>query len=477
MAIDSAYPDAAPIAAAHPAPTRFSRTEALALALMDASMLVLAVGCAVYVIEHAWSQALAFDRIALSAAICIVAWLALFYRFGLYRRSFAVSMRDEFYCTVTALVLGAFPLLFIFTVVPTISSSRAVLLLSLAFAVVTVGVSRAAAREVHVAIGRRRPRRIAIVGTRGRVQRAIAQMDVGDQPLLRLEVEDIEASVAEISVLADEELERIDWLRSARDWRCDMLVLTELLPPHVLPPLLRTASLERFTLAFAPPRLCAQAYEFQLDTGVGHQALIVPRQLYTFAHGARILKRAIDVCVALAILILAAPVMLLAAAAIVLEDGAPIFFRQERVGLFGRTFEILKFRSMYHDAEARSGAIWSPVDDPRITRVGKFLRRTSIDELPQLINVLRGDMSIVGPRPERPVFVERFRAILPRYEERHLVRPGITGWAQVNMERKLDPSQVGEKLSHDLWYIEHWGLFMDLSIVCKTAVEFLFHRA
>jgi exopolysaccharide biosynthesis polyprenyl glycosylphosphotransferase len=222
--------------------------------------------------------------------------------------------------------------------------------------------------------------------------------------------------------------------------------------------------------------MCSQAYDLRLETD-GHQVLIVPRQLYSFGHGPRILKRAFDLCVATVILILAAPVMLLAAAAIVIEDGRPVFFRQERVGLFGRTFNVLKFRSMRADAEARTGAVWSPNGDQRVTRAGAFLRRTSIDELPQLLNVLRGDMSIVGPRPERPTFVEWFRRELPRYDERHLVRPGITGWAQLNMERKLDVSQVGEKLSHDLWYIEHWGLFMDVSIVLKTAAEFLFHRA
>ena len=169
--------------------------------------------------------------------------------------------------------------------------------------------------------------------------------------------------------------------------------------------------------------------------------------------------------------------MALAAIAIYLEDGRPLLYRQARVGVNGQIFEILKFRSMRVNAESQTGPVWARHGDGRVTKVGAILRRTSMDELPQLINVLRGEMSIVGPRPERPVFVEAFRTVLPRYDERHLVRPGITGWSQVHMKRVLGPSQVGEKLSYDLFYVENWGLFMDISVVFKTAVEFLFHRA
>jgi lipopolysaccharide/colanic/teichoic acid biosynthesis glycosyltransferase len=171
------------------------------------------------------------------------------------------------------------------------------------------------------------------------------------------------------------------------------------------------------------------------------------------------------------------PIMALAALAIWLESGSPILFRQQRVGRGGKTFDILKFRSMKPDAESSTGPVWASERDDRTTKVGAFLRRTSIDELPQLFNVMFGEMSVVGPRPERPVFVNEFRRLLPRYDERHLVRPGITGWSQVNMRRVLQPTEAGEKLSYDLFYVEHWSLFMDMSVIFKTAVEFLFHRA
>jgi lipopolysaccharide/colanic/teichoic acid biosynthesis glycosyltransferase len=129
------------------------------------------------------------------------------------------------------------------------------------------------------------------------------------------------------------------------------------------------------------------------------------------------------------------------------------------------------------NAEAATGPVWATAGDPRKTRLGSFMRRVSIDELPQVFNVLRGEMSLVGPRPERPVFVDEFRRRLPRYDERHLVRPGITGWSQVHMKRVLTVNDVSQKLSHDLFYVENWSYFMDVSVIVKTAAEFLFHRA
>jgi exopolysaccharide biosynthesis polyprenyl glycosylphosphotransferase len=476
MAVEAPFVDALPIIRAKPAPTRFGPGWAFTLFAADLITVVLATVAATEVVQNYWHAGLAFERVAVAQAVCITAWLLVFYRVGLYHRSFALSVRDEIYCTVTALILGAMPLLILFTVVPAISSSRAVLLLSLVFAIVTMGFERSLARLAYGTVAQQRGKRIAIVGTGARIERALAQMVLSPRStVLRIEVDDVEGSLDGIEPLSERALDDVLWLRRARDSGCDMLVLTEILPPRVLPPLLQTASLERFTVAFAPPRICSQAYDLRIETH-GRQAMIVMRQLHALAHGSRILKRAFDCVVAGTILLFAAPVMLLAALAIFLEDRGPVLYRQERVGLFGRPFFILKLRSMRVDAEQLSGPMWSPKNDPRTTRVGRFVRRTSIDELPQLINVLRGDMSIVGPRPERPVFVERFRRELARYDERHLVRPGITGWAHVNMPRKVEYSAASERLSHDLWYIEHWSLFMDVSIVFKTGAEFLFQR-
>jgi lipopolysaccharide/colanic/teichoic acid biosynthesis glycosyltransferase len=158
------------------------------------------------------------------------------------------------------------------------------------------------------------------------------------------------------------------------------------------------------------------------------------------------------------------------------DRSGPILYRQVRLGRNGKPFNILKFRTMRVDAEA-NGAQFAVKGDPRVTKLGRLLRRTSLDELPQIFNVLRNDMSIVGPRPERPVFVEEFRRKFKHYDERHLVKPGITGWSQVNMRRVLQSDDVAEKLKHDLFYVENWSPFLDLSVITKTALEFLFHRA
>jgi sugar transferase (PEP-CTERM system associated) len=182
----------------------------------------------------------------------------------------------------------------------------------------------------------------------------------------------------------------------------------------------------------------------------------------------RVVKRAFDVVMASLLLMLAAPVMLAAAIAIFLESGRPIIFRQERVGLGGRTFWLLKFRSMRPDAEKDGVPRWACDDDPRITPVGRFLRRSRIDELPQLINVLRGEMSFVGPRPERPYFVAQLTEQVPFYGARHSVKPGVTGWAQVRYCYGASVEDAVRKLELDLFYVKNHSLLLDLLILAKT---------
>ena len=162
------------------------------------------------------------------------------------------------------------------------------------------------------------------------------------------------------------------------------------------------------------------------------------------------------------------PIMLLAALAVKLTSRGPILFRQTRVGLNGKHFTVLKFRSMYVNAEAKTGAVWATRDDPRITPVGRWLRKLRIDELPQLWNVLRGDMAIVGPRPERPEFVKVLAEKIPYYRQRHCVRPGITGWAQINHKYGDTIEDTIVKLEYDLYYIKHMGLSLDLYIIFHT---------
>ena len=181
--------------------------------------------------------------------------------------------------------------------------------------------------------------------------------------------------------------------------------------------------------------------------------------------------RLLDLGAGLVVLAIAAPFMLLTALAIKFEDGwrAPVLYRQRRVGLLGRPFELLKFRSMRVDAEKGGQAQWASENDPRVTRVGAFIRKVRIDELPQLLNVLRGNMSIVGPRPERPEFVAELAERIPYYHERHSVKPGITGWAQLCYPYGSSERDALEKLQYDLYYVKNNTLLFDLTILLQTA--------
>jgi exopolysaccharide biosynthesis polyprenyl glycosylphosphotransferase len=181
------------------------------------------------------------------------------------------------------------------------------------------------------------------------------------------------------------------------------------------------------------------------------------------------LKRAVDLIGSAVGLIVLSPLMMLVALLVKLDSPGPVFYAQERMGLDARPFWMLKFRSMWEDAEAKTGPVWATKDDPRRTKIGAFIRRFSIDELPQLINVLLGEMSLVGPRPERPVFVEQFRQSIPRYMDRHREKAGLTGWAQVNGLR--GDTSIAERTKYDLWYIENWSLLLDFKIILRTLIR------
>jgi lipopolysaccharide/colanic/teichoic acid biosynthesis glycosyltransferase len=201
---------------------------------------------------------------------------------------------------------------------------------------------------------------------------------------------------------------------------------------------------------------------------------VSPEAQWRVRHGFYVTwKRTFDFAVAAFALLALSPLMLLSAVCIVIESGFPILFRQERVGRNGVPFVMYKFRTMWQDA----GTQWAQPGDGRITNVGTLLRRSSLDELPQLFNVVRGEMSLVGPRPEMQQFARDFRRRIAHYEDRHIVRPGLTGWAQVYAKRNLRPEEMRQVVPYDIFYVEHACAALDATVVAKTAAEFLFHRA
>jgi exopolysaccharide biosynthesis polyprenyl glycosylphosphotransferase len=179
-----------------------------------------------------------------------------------------------------------------------------------------------------------------------------------------------------------------------------------------------------------------------------------------------VLKRIIDLVGSSCLILVCAPFWCLLAVLVKLESKGPVFYSQERVGHDGRTISVLKFRSMREGAETETGPVWAVREDPRRTRLGAWMRKYNVDETPQFLNVFRGEMSLVGPRPERPHFVNQFKEDIPSYLKRHMVKSGITGWAQVNGLR--GDTSIEERTRYDMWYIQNWSLLLDLRILAKT---------
>ena len=458
-----------------PRPSRFGAWWSLVLLAGDvAGLMVAAMGAEIFV--HASYNDLAAVPGALQTiSLAALLWVMLFERIGMYRRSFATNGRDEVYASLAASGMAMIPALLIILLVPILVPYRHLLIATLVLTAVAVSVVRFVTHTIRERAIPLVTRRIAVAGTPARVAAVPGDLSLtGSDSVLRLPIDDFDENVA--AAVADRDFMRLDWVRVALDRGIDELIVTEALPPEIMPSLLRFLESRGVKLAFAPMRIRPHACDFTVRRD-GGLTLLYPRSLAICTPGAELARRALDLALAVPALTLLLPLFLLIAVAVRLDSAGTIFYRQRRIGRLGVPFDIIKFRTMHPDAEAASGPVWARTGEARTTRIGRFLRRTSLDELPQLFNVVRGDMSIVGPRPERPFYVEQFRKILTRYDERHLVRPGITGWSHVHMARNVDTSAIGERLSYDLFYLEHWSIFMDILIICKTGAEFLFHSA
>jgi exopolysaccharide biosynthesis polyprenyl glycosylphosphotransferase len=407
--------------------------------------------------------------------IAVAAWLGVFAWIGMYRRSFSTNARDEVYASLAASALAMVPPALIFALVPSLHGIRGPLCVAVLLTAVGVSLVRSAAHLLRAFVFRPASRRIAVVGTPDRVAAVPPDLSLtASDSVMPIAIDGFDDGFAD--VIATGDVTRLEWLAAAVEAGCDEVIVTEALPPEIMPALLRYVEAKGMKLAFAPMRIRPHACDFDVHRD-GGLALLYPRSLPICTPAVEALRRAFDLALAVPALILLSPLFAAVALAVYVDSGAPVLYRQTRVGRHGVEFEILKFRTMRTDAEAETGPVWARSGEGRVTRIGRFLRRRSLDELPQILNVVRGDMSIVGPRPERPFYVEQFRKMLPRYDERHLVKPGITGWSHVHMRRNVDVSAIGERLSYDLFYLEHWSLFIDILIICKTGAEFLFHTA
>lgn len=474
-AVDSAPASLATHVRPRPRPASYGLKWSIALVLGDLGVLAIAALLAGSFFHVSLSSLIVFDNAPAIIACGTLIWLALFERIGMYRRSFSTSARDEIYAALAASVLAMVPAAAIFFLVPTLHAERNLLLIILVITAVGVSFERSIAHTLRTRVFPTPARRIAVIGTAHRVDAVPRDLSLtAADRVLKFPVDSFDEDLA--SVVASGDLLQIEWLAAAIDSDCNELIVTEALPPEIMPALLRLTEARGIALAFAPMRIRPHACDFVLRRD-GGLALLYPRSLTICTPSITFVRRIFDLAIAVPALMVLAPLMLGIAVAIRLDSGGPIFYLQTRVGKLGKEFSIIKFRTMRPDAELATGPIWARSGESRTTRIGKFLRRTSLDELPQLINVWRGDMSIVGPRPERPFYVEQFRKLMPRYDERHLVPPGITGWSHIHMRRNVDTSVINERLSYDLFYLENWSIFLDVLIICKTAAEFLFHSA
>ncbi len=297
-------------------------------------------------------------------------------------------------------------------------------------------------------------RRILVFGPTGAADRAPDLLDISHAPLA--------------SMTPDDAL-RPDRLRSQQVWA---IVATD---PSALTPALRQHCQDAGVQV-----LSEDAFEECRLNRVASDRLAMDwlstARVARESRAEAVLRRCFDILVGLLLVVMTLPVILVAAAAVRLTSPGPVFYRQTRSGLGGRVFTLFKFRSMRVDAEAGGVPVWATRRDPRVTRVGRFLRLTRIDELPQVLNVLRGDMSIVGPRPERPGFVEELGRVIPHYHDRACVRPGITGWAQVKYPYGASVEDARMKLAYDLYYVRNRSLFLDLLILVATVRVVLFQE-
>lgn len=396
----------------------------------------------------------------------LVIFMLVFYAGGMYEPSAVRQARFSQFLPVLTTAIGAILIVLVFYARLKFHVGRGILLLASLFIVCTTWLLR---RLYRIAVGYGFFVRNALVIGDGDVAReALRLIDRSTDPGLRvagvvtpgpfdqplMEGVPVLGSLDRLKALAD--VYGIDTLILAGDQGQDAAWF-----PHLRP--LRYAGVELLDFVALHEEL---AQEIPLDH-INDEWLMNAAMNSSVVH-IRKIKRILDFTVAGIGLVLSAPIALLAALLVKVDSPGPVFFRQRREGLDGRVFNVLKFRTMRHNAEAHSGAVWSRANDTRITRIGRFLRKWRIDEIPQLINVLRGEMSLVGPRPERPEFVETLAAAIPYYRERVLVPPGITGWAQIRYPYAASIDAARRKLQFDLYYIKHMSFFLDTLILLKT---------
>ncbi len=406
------------------------------------------------------------------ALLSLPFWWLIFVVSGSYRLHWDLSWADELKLVVKPVTSGFIILFFgAFLVSPSASIGRWIILFYYASLLLFVFFARGCMRILERALAKKGllVRRAAIVGT-GEAASSLEIYLTGNTALGYDVVGFIDPGKPDSPVTVSEELilgSVADLPGIIRNLSIRELLVTIASNFHddILSLLLPAAG-EGIKVKVVPDLFDVVAGHVHSTQIMGQPFMeILPERLSFWQ---KIVKVFIDYFISIFALLIGLPVWTIIAVLIKLDSKGPVFYRQERVGKGGKTFKVFKFRSMITDAEKRSGPVWAGRNDSRVTRLGRYLRKSRMDEIPQLLNVLRGEMSVVGPRPERPVFVEELRKMYPFYQKRLTIKPGLTGWAQVKLEYDTDMESVANKLRYDFFYIENQSTFLDLEILART---------
>jgi Undecaprenyl-phosphate glucose phosphotransferase len=446
----------------------------ISLVLTDAAMSLLAFFIAYMIGLWARGSEIGRSDVMLLAGIQLAATLLVFFFIKFYHRRHAALLMDEAYrlfgaVSVATLLTIAFVS---FVLRDTLQIQRVLLLLAWAVGIVTLTLGRILHGRVQRVLQRRGigAERVLIIGT-GEVGRMIVQKiqhtpGLGYRVVGFVEANFEEAAPSAVQVMGLPVFGVVgDLPKIIEGHEIDEVIIGLPEASHQeLVGIVSQCEREKVSIRVFPDVFQIMASEVTISD-LGGLPLLTIRDVAL--RGWKLtLKRMVDIAFSGIFLLVAAPIMFFTALLVKLDSPGPVFFAQDRMGLDSKPFKMLKFRSMRTDAE-RNGPGWTTRDDPRRTRVGAILRKTSVDEFPQFINVLMGDMSVVGPRPEQPAYVEQFRRSIPRYMERHREKAGVTGWAQINGLR--GDTSIAERTKYDLWYIENWSLWLDFKIILRTA--------
>jgi exopolysaccharide biosynthesis polyprenyl glycosylphosphotransferase len=434
-------------------------------------------------VETGWFRLIVMPEFFIPMFIIYIYWLIIFMFVGMLRTWFAASRFDEISTLFKASFFGIF-ILFIAIFIDdylhgVASANRILIFIYWGLFIVLVGGGRLIIRSVQrnllvKGIGRRNALIIGFNNKAAEVSnQLIEHRALGLDAVGFISVKDENVGRQDNGVSVLDSIENVEKVIDEKNIK-EVIIALDKKNDDVLIEIIGKCEPKNVGLKIVPDLyeiLSGQARTSQI---YGIPLIDIMPQL--MPEWEKALKRVIDILASFLILTVSLPVIIISAIAIKIDSKGPVFFIQERCGMRGELFNMVKFRSMYADAEKRTGPIWSSKDDPRITRIGRIIRKLRIDEIPQFINVLKGDMSVVGPRPERPFFVEKLSEEIPYYKRRLKVRPGITGWAQVKHKYDETLEDVKVKLRYDLFYIENMSLRMDFKIIFRTIFVVLFGK-